>query len=116
VTALRTSIVDTPSPGLCKRIRRHRRAFLAYDRFGPFGDPADARFSPARLGDLDRWQKRENRYRLDLLAHPVRTLADVRTKAGYLLTYPGSDYLISGPDELLMFLRSLIEPCFVTKQ
>ena len=39
MTAPRTSIADQPSPGLCKRIRRHRRAFLAYDRAGPLVIP-----------------------------------------------------------------------------
>lgn len=108
MTALHTSIVVSPSPSLCRRIRRHRRAFLAYDHLGPFGDPVDARFSPAWLSDLDRWQAREYRRRLELLAHPVLTLADVSAKAGYLLAYPGSDYLISGADELALFLRALL--------
>ena len=48
-----------PSRMLCRKIRRHRRAFLAYDRLAPLGDPVDPRFCPRRIDDLDRWQARE---------------------------------------------------------
>jgi hypothetical protein len=94
-------------PALHRRIMRHRRAFLAYERYAPLGDPIDPRFSAAMLPRLDRWQRREARRRRDLLAHPVRSLADMRAKAGYLLAYPDSDFLIDGPGELALFLRAM---------
>lgn len=108
MTAPRTSSANRPSSALSRRIRRHRRAFLAYDRLGPLGDPVDPRFSAARLHDVERWQRRENHRRLELLDHPVRSLPDMREKVAYLLTYPGSDYLISGEQEVARFLRSMV--------
>lgn len=94
-------------PALRRRIMRHRRAFLAYERYAPMGDSLDPRFSPAMMPRLDRWQRREARRRRDLLAHPVHSLADMRAKAAYLLAYPRSDFLIDGPGELALFLRAM---------
>lgn len=74
---------------LCRKIRRHHRAFLAYDHLAPFGEPVDPRFCLQKIDGLDRWQARESRRRLYLLAHPVQTFADMLGKANYLLTYPG---------------------------
>ena len=105
--ALRISTSRSPSSALSRRIRRHRRAFLAYDRLVPLGDPMDPRFVPSQSFELERWQRRENRRRLELLDHPVRTLADVSAKAFYLLSYPGSDHLVSGEEEVARLLRSL---------
>lgn len=36
--------MQMPSRMLCRKIKRHRGAFLAYDRLVPFGDPVDPRF------------------------------------------------------------------------
>lgn len=108
MTARRIGTPHRPSASLCRRIRRHRRAFLAYDRLVPLGDPVDPRFSSEKLDALERWQDQEYRRRLELLGHPVRSLADMREKAAYLLTYPRGDYLISGPGDLVVFLRSLV--------
>lgn len=94
-------------PALRRQILRHRQAFLAYERYVPLGDSLDPRFSPTMLPRLDRWQRREARRRRDLLAHPVRSLADMKAKAGYLLAYPDSDFLIDGPCELALFLRAM---------
>jgi hypothetical protein len=92
-------------PALRRRIMRHRRAFLTYERYAPLADPIDPRFSAAMVSRLDRWQRREARRRRDLLAHPIRSLADIRAKTAYLLTYPESDFLIDGAQELALFLR-----------
>lgn len=99
--------VATASAALRRRIRRHRQAFLAYDRLVPLGDDLDVRFSPDSLIELDRWQSLEARRRRDLLAHPVRSMADMVVKATYLLTYPGSDFLLSGPDDWAVLLNSM---------
>lgn len=96
-----------PGPAISRRIARHRRAFLAYDRLIPLGDPADARFLPAALPQLDRAQAMEARRRRDLLAHPIASLADIRAKAHYLLAYPQSGFLVDGPGELAVFLRAI---------
>lgn len=97
-----------PSAALCRRIRKHQRAFLTYERLVPFGDPFDRRFFAERREELDLWQDREARRREKLLAHPVRSLTDIRTKVEYLPTYPGSDFLISGEQDVAVFLRSMV--------
>ncbi|WP_156351904.1 hypothetical protein [Devosia sp. Leaf64] len=96
------------SPALQRKIRRHRRAFQHYGQLIPLGDPIDLRFSPDHAGMLDRVQRQEYRARMAFLAHRVGSLADVTAKAGYLLGHAKSEYQISGPEELGVFLRSLI--------
>ena len=96
-----------PGPAISHRIARHRRAFLAHDRFIPFGDPVDARFLPAALPQLARAQVVEARRRRDLLAYLIASLADIRAKPRYLLAYPQSGVLIDGPEELAVFLSAI---------
>lgn len=96
-----------PSAALRQRIRRHRQAFLSYDRLVPLGDPLDHRYSPDAAAELDRWQSLEARRRRDLLALPVRSLSDMLMKAGYLLSYPGSDFLLSEAEDIAVFLNSM---------
>lgn len=96
------------SSSLCRRIRRHRRAFLTYDRLAPIGDRLDQRFAASGMGELDFWQVREAERRHSLLAHPVRSFADVRAKARYLLGYSGNDFLISGEQDVALFLGSMV--------
>lgn len=96
------------SPALKRRIRRHRRAFRRYGQLIPLGDPVDRRFSPGDVMTLDRAQQQEYRARMAFLAHRVGSLADVAAKARYLLGHTESEYQISGPEELGVFLRSLI--------
>ncbi|WP_404404485.1 hypothetical protein [Pelagibacterium halotolerans] len=97
-------------PGLLARIARHRTAWRGYDHLVPRADPLDRRFLPGAAADLGRWQRLESEYRLSLIAHPVRSFDEARMKARYMLTYPGSDYLISGPEELALFLRAMEMP------
>lgn len=108
MTALINDLRRSVSPALKRRIRRHRRAFHRYGQLIPLGDPVDRRFSPGDVITLDRAQQQECRARMAFLAHRVGSLADVVAKARYLLGHADSEYQISGPEELGVFLRSLV--------
>lgn len=107
-----TALINDPrrgvNPALERRIRRHRRAFHRYGQLIPLGDPVDRRFSAADVMTLDRAQRQEYGARMAFLAHRVGSLADVVAKARYLLGHADSEYQISDPEELGVFLRSLI--------
>ena len=108
MTAAINGVGSGVSPALQRKIRLHRRAFQRYGHLIPLGDPADRRFSPESVDTLDRVQEREYRARMAFLSHRVGSLADVTAKARYLMRHADSDYQISGPEDLGLFLRSLI--------
>jgi hypothetical protein len=85
----------------------HRAAYRAYDRILPRADPQDDRFDPGAVASIGLRQRREARRRLDLLAHPVGSLADMRAKADYILSHAGDRYLIGEIEELAVFLRAM---------
>lgn len=108
ITELSGEKAQRSSAALGRQIRHHRRAYLAYERVAPLADPLDRRYSAKNVAALDLWQGREARRRLNLLAHPVRSLADMRAKAEYLLAYSDSDFLISGEADVAIFLKAMV--------
>ncbi len=88
-------------------MRNHRFAYRTYDRLVPRADPHDLRFDAEITSRLGRSQRREARYRRTLLSQPVLSLADMHTKARYLLGYSGDNYLISDRDELALLIRAM---------
>ena len=88
-------------------MRNHRYTFCCYDRAVPRADPHDPRYDAELVDRLGHYQRREARYRRVLLSQPVRSLADMQTKAEYLLGFAGDNYLISDMDELALLLRAM---------